>query len=141
MSNKTQLQINNTALDGYIARINAAKDVAASLPEAGGGSSELRYATGEFTCSSTGATVTGLGFTPKHVLAYFLGDYTMPSMGTQYYFVQTGIINNYISISNSAKYNSMSVVSVITMLDDGFTINERTFGSYTQGTWVYIAFG
>lgn len=37
MSNKTQLQTNNTALDGYIARINAAKDVAASLPEAGSG--------------------------------------------------------------------------------------------------------
>lgn len=36
MSNKTQLQTNNTTLDGYIARINAAKDVAASLPEAGG---------------------------------------------------------------------------------------------------------
>lgn len=36
MSNKTQLQTNNTALDGYIARINAAKDVAAGLPEAGG---------------------------------------------------------------------------------------------------------
>lgn len=39
MSNKTQLQTNNTALDGYIARINAAKDVAAGLPEAGGGGS------------------------------------------------------------------------------------------------------
>lgn len=39
MSNKTQLQTNNTALDGYIARINAAKDVAASLPEAGSGGS------------------------------------------------------------------------------------------------------
>ena len=37
MSNKAQLQTNNTALDGYIARINAAKDVAASLPEAGSG--------------------------------------------------------------------------------------------------------
>ena len=39
MSNKTQLQTNNSALDGYIARINAAKEVAASLPEAGGGGS------------------------------------------------------------------------------------------------------
>lgn len=39
MSNKTQLQTNNTALDGYIARINAAKEVAASLPDAGGGGS------------------------------------------------------------------------------------------------------
>ena len=37
MSNKTQLQTNNAALDSYIARINAAKDIAASLPEAGGG--------------------------------------------------------------------------------------------------------
>lgn len=36
MSNKTQLQTNNTTLDGYIARINAAKEVAAGLPEAGG---------------------------------------------------------------------------------------------------------
>ena len=36
MSNKTQLQTNNTTLDGYIARINAAKEVAASLPDAGG---------------------------------------------------------------------------------------------------------
>lgn len=39
MSNKTQLQTNNTALDGYIARINAAKEVAASLPDASGGGS------------------------------------------------------------------------------------------------------
>ena len=37
MSNKTQLQTNNTVLDGYITRINAAKEVAANLPEAGGG--------------------------------------------------------------------------------------------------------
>jgi hypothetical protein len=36
MSNKTQLQTNNSALDGYIARINAAKEVVAGLPEAGG---------------------------------------------------------------------------------------------------------
>ena len=35
MSNKTQLQTNNTTLDEYIARINSAKEVAASLPEAG----------------------------------------------------------------------------------------------------------
>ena len=39
MSNKTQLQTNNTNLDSLITRVNAAKDVAASLPEAGGGGS------------------------------------------------------------------------------------------------------
>lgn len=38
MSNKTQLQTNNTALDALITRVNAAKDTAASLSEAGGGS-------------------------------------------------------------------------------------------------------
>jgi hypothetical protein len=37
MSNKTQLQTNNTALDALITRVNAAKETAASLPEAGGG--------------------------------------------------------------------------------------------------------
>lgn len=35
MSNKTQLQTNNTSLEALITRVNAAKDTAASLPEAG----------------------------------------------------------------------------------------------------------
>jgi hypothetical protein len=39
MSNKTQLQTNNTNLDALISRVNAAKDTAASLPEAGSGGS------------------------------------------------------------------------------------------------------
>ena len=34
MSNKTQLQANNTALDTLIARVNAAKDTVTSLPDA-----------------------------------------------------------------------------------------------------------
>lgn len=42
MSNKTQLQTNNTALDALITRVNAAKDVAASLPEAGAGGGGAR---------------------------------------------------------------------------------------------------
>lgn len=33
MSNKTQLQTNNTNLDALIARVNTAKDAAASLPD------------------------------------------------------------------------------------------------------------
>lgn len=39
MSNKTQLQTNNTDLDALIARVNAAKDTASSLPDAGSGGS------------------------------------------------------------------------------------------------------
>jgi hypothetical protein len=38
MLNKTQLQTNNNTLEALITRVNAAKDTAASLPEAGGGS-------------------------------------------------------------------------------------------------------
>ena len=38
MSNKVNLQTNNEALDALITRVNAAKDTAASLPSAGGGS-------------------------------------------------------------------------------------------------------
>lgn len=41
MSNKTQLQTNNTNLDALITRVNAAKDVATSLPEAGSGGENL----------------------------------------------------------------------------------------------------
>ena len=37
MSNKIQLQTNNINLQSLITRVNAAKDIAASLPEAGGG--------------------------------------------------------------------------------------------------------
>lgn len=40
MSNKNQLQTNNAALDDYITRINAAKETAASLPNAGSGGIE-----------------------------------------------------------------------------------------------------
>lgn len=36
MSNKTQLQTNNASLEGYISRVNAAKEVAATLPDAYG---------------------------------------------------------------------------------------------------------
>ena len=45
MSNKTQLQTNNTSLEALITRVNAAKDTAASLPEAGGGGGSLETCT------------------------------------------------------------------------------------------------
>ena len=41
MSNKTQLQTNNSNLDALIARVNAAKDIAASLPEGGSDGEDL----------------------------------------------------------------------------------------------------
>lgn len=61
MSNKTQLQENNTALDGYIARINAAKEVAAGLPEAGGSSDGSSNITSEWIPFSSLPTTYGYG--------------------------------------------------------------------------------
>ena len=57
MSNKQQLQINNANLDSLITRVNAAKDTAASLPEAGSG--------GVDTCTVTIASLSTsmIGFT------------------------------------------------------------------------------
>lgn len=61
MSNKTQLQTNNTALDGYIARINAAKEVAASLPEAGGGGNSNSGSLDTCTLNFSGTSLGGTG--------------------------------------------------------------------------------
>ena len=52
MSNKTQLQTNNSALDALITRVNAAKDTAASLPEAGSGGGSVETCTLELTTNT-----------------------------------------------------------------------------------------
>ena len=52
MSNKTQLQTNNLALDGYITRINAAKNTAASLPSAGSGGGNVQMCNGTINVDS-----------------------------------------------------------------------------------------
>jgi hypothetical protein len=57
MSNKTQLQTNNSNLDALIARVNIAKDTAASLPEAGGGSVEtctVQFSYMDYLCDTPG---------------------------------------------------------------------------------------
>ena len=64
MSNKIQLQTNNASLDGYIARINAAKEVAAGLPAAGGGGASVEVWTGTVYGSS------GLGDMPDNYVYY-----------------------------------------------------------------------
>lgn len=91
MSNKTQLQTNNTALDALITRVNAAKDTAASLPEASGGGggsvetcnvditprdpSTVSYVNNGRVISETisGATTTRLTVSKNTVLAINLG--------------------------------------------------------------------
>lgn len=64
MSNKIQLQTNNTTLDTLITRVNAAKDIAASLPEAGsaGGSIEICTVSINDYNMTTGADIIYTGF-------------------------------------------------------------------------------
>lgn len=64
MSNKTQLQTNNTSLEALITRVNTAKNTAASLPEVGSGGSGTNIDTCSvtITCAEAGI-VTGYGFT------------------------------------------------------------------------------
>lgn len=81
MSNKTQLQTNNTALDALITRVNAAKDVAASLPEAGGGS-----------IATTSVTVSG-EFTKVYATTYTGGEISYSEHHSDYDVIDVSITN------------------------------------------------
>ena len=59
MSNKTQLQTNNTNLDALITRVNAAKDTAASLPEVGGATGGASVISGRIVWASTAEPMDG----------------------------------------------------------------------------------
>ena len=130
MSNKQQLQTNNTKLDSLIERVNAAKDTAASLPAAGtaieawtgtlnivtmlgGGSVTLYYTDQTLTpCSLTGyglrndaqitiAAGTALFFAPYRDL-YFTNaeDITDSSSKANYECIVLRPIANNFTISN-----------------------------------------
>ena len=66
MSNKIQLQVNNTNLDTLIARVNSAKNTASSLPEAGGGGSSG----GEVVEMCTGTVILNRPPSPGGVINY-----------------------------------------------------------------------
>lgn len=108
MSNKTQLQTNNTALDGYIARINAAKDVVASLPEAGG-SGKMETCT--VTFSNPAGTTIWYYLDANMILQTATGAKTVVAL------------KNTIIAYNDSNYGSLSMSSNCTQL----------FGSVTMG--------
>lgn len=86
MSNKSQLQTNNTTLDSLITRVNTAKDAAASLPEAGGGGTDTSDATADKSPITIGGSQV-VGYSSSDILegktAYVDGDKvtgTIPTM-------------------------------------------------------------
>lgn len=126
MSNKTQLQTNNTALDGYIARINAAKEVAAGLPEAGGsGGGSVETCTG---------TVKSAGI-PNTNSVWFLNsdmqpDYCTPGSKTATTFttIKGSFVFIYGSTSTGRTLNGVTLLysngySIVVSIDsDNFSI-------------------
>lgn len=99
MSNKTQLQTNNTSLEECITRINAAKEVAAGLPEAGGGSSGGNDFEGNTdTCTimiDSYYTISGIGYynatNGYNVIACDDSTYTInAACGSVIYIAQAG---------------------------------------------------
>lgn len=129
MTNKEQLQINNASLDECINRINAAKDVAATLPESGGASIEAWTGT-------VYGTATGLGEYPDIVVYYT--DETLSSRSVSVptreeaiitiaahtlIAVYTGVDINPPYISGTNINGLTGDADVVLPTADGFTIN------------------
>ena len=109
MSNKTQLQTNNTNLDALITRVNAAKETAASLPDAGsggsgGGSVETCTVTMVNNTDDT-LDILGMWYDGSSILSYqtpvYDGD-TTTKMAIKHSAIV--IPTNFSSISVSASY-------------------------------------
>lgn len=96
MSNKTQLQTNNTTLDALITRVNAAKDTAASLPEAGGGGGSI---------ATTSVTVSGK-FSMVYATTYTDGEISYSEHG--HHSSADGID---ASITNAVSGSSLVVIA------------------------------
>lgn len=139
MSNKTELQSNNTDLQGILDTISA-------LPEAGGGAN---VATGTFTLSSVTNTmsINSLNFKPTSVYVESLSKKTTAQSG------QTSLIHEvgfgelfncfvYYSTMNSKPIsgNTSSYSVTCTMNNNGF---EITTGSYyfTPNSIRWVAIG
>ena len=117
MSNKQQLQTNNTNLDALITRVNAAKDVAASLPEAGG----LEV-----------CNVTITSFNSIELLSY--STYENGIVATKFASATTNItLNNVICGSAISFYNTNEF--------NGFTHSHdsKYITHYTRCLWVLSA--
>lgn len=118
MSNKTQLQTNNTVLDALITRVSAAKDVAASLPEAGsdgsGGSVE--------TCTVVINHPFIAGNTNECINSYFATTYIDGQYSADY--ALNGVYTSQVTISNVICGTVLYIYSMIDSCVWGFSTDK-----------------
>lgn len=123
MSNKTQLQTNNTTLDALITRVNAAKETAASLPEGGsGGGESIETCTVEIHMSSGKKCYATTVNTNGNVVfseVTSVNDYDTVSGGIA--IIENVVCNSFIYCE--ANLNGMSITGTATI----FNYNSKDY--------------
>lgn len=106
--------------------------------------SSAKVATGTFTGVASGVTITGLGFQPTRVIAYWTGTGTISSSSSVYKLIyfEAGDREFFRTVAGTKAYNTEDVFSV-TMNSDGFTLATNNSSSHPviTSTWNYIAIG
>lgn len=145
MSNKAQLQTNNTTLDALITRVNAAKDTAASLPEASGsGGGSVETCTVKITCPTS--DIYGYFYTKVVDGNYSMGYFTNECLRSNLDVTLTDVLcGGFISVQTNININFLSVAisgdatyEVICMTSSAMPIVAITTptspGSYSEVT-------
>ena len=128
MSNKTQLQTNNNALDALIVRVNAAKNTAASLPSAGGGSGgAVETCTVTVSCESPTMGVERLFYVDE---TFTLQERSFPDFGEQYTIT---VMKNSILCSNYRFRESGNAYRI--EAEDPINCAYFIFGDAILSTW------
>lgn len=136
MSNKTQLQTNNAKLDNIITLVDEAKDIAASLPEAGGSGGES-VEIGTFSLGE----IIGSGSSPLQIFRPFIIGQTWeeyinsplniyvfstaaPNLANRPYIANNQVITYSANIGGpgivSTKLNTSGAVKPSDLIIDGF---------------------
>lgn len=129
MSNKTQLQTNNANLDALISRVNAAKDTAASLPEAGSNSTTQEW----IAVSSLPTTYVNLPTTltnvyyevPVNCKGVIFREPDSNAMAISYYITSIGIFSRcYISDDKSFIVNDADQTGTFLRISYSSSFND-----------------
>lgn len=143
MSNKTQLQANNTSLEALITRVNAAKDTAASLPEASGGGGGYQISIGTVLSGGFVLEVSDLPFTPKYVAIFTCDDNNTRRAGLMG-SSEIGTFND-VQYSSEAVYHGSTGGTECTVSTSGLEITDNGFVIFPMDSiasaYRYIAIG